>query len=88
MKVDFAKKFLIRLLKENLDGIPHLDDPEQFSIKRSLVIKDDNGIEYTVSDIDLADTDNPILRCYRYNLDGTRSYIDLDKNKFSDYTRV
>jgi|ETNvirnome_2_300_1030623.scaffolds.fasta_scaffold19218_2 hypothetical protein len=89
MKIDFTKKFLIQLLKEELSGIPNMDNPDLFSIKKSLVIRDDdNGIEYTVSDVDLTDVHNPAIKCYRYNLDGTRAYIDIDKNQFKNYSRV
>tara|TARA_R100000657_G_C4587679_1_gene47649 strand:- start:85 stop:351 length:267 start_codon:yes stop_codon:yes gene_type:complete len=78
-----AKKFL----KENLSGLPHLDNPEKFSIGKHLLIKDENGIEYTVYDVDIGDIDNPVLTCYRYDpKEDTTFYIDISKEDFGNYT--
>ena len=89
MRDNFAKEFLVQLLTETLEAVPAFDDPEIFSIKKSLLIKDDDtGIEYTVSDVDLSDGNNPTVKCYRYNPDKTRAYLEIDKQDFKNYSRV
>ena len=81
---EITKSFLV----ENLGGIPHLDNPEKFSLSSHLLIRDDNtGIEYTVSDVDVTDSDNPTLTCYRYDPDeSTTFYIDISKEDFDKYS--
>jgi hypothetical protein len=81
---NIAKKFLV----ESLDGLPHLDNPDKFSISKHLLIKDDEtGIEYTVSDIDISDAKNPKITCYRYEPDDlTTFYIDIEKKDFDKYS--
>ena len=81
---EIAKTFLI----ENLGGIPHLDNPEKFSLASHLLIRDDStGIEYTVADVDVSDEANPILTCYRYSPDdSTTFYIDISKEDFEKYS--
>tara|TARA_Y100000034_G_C6703415_1_gene310350 strand:- start:70 stop:339 length:270 start_codon:yes stop_codon:yes gene_type:complete len=88
MNPKFAKKYLISLLRESLNGIPNSDNPDVFSIKKSLLlVDDDTGIEYTVSDVDISDIDSPVIKCYRFNPDGTRAYIDIPKQEFKKYSR-
>jgi hypothetical protein len=79
-----AKKFLV----ESLGGIPHLDNPEKFSITNHLLIRDDeSGIEYTVADIDLSDASNPKITCYRYDPENsTTFYVDIYKGDFDTYS--
>jgi len=78
-----AKKYLT----ESLAGIPKRDNPDKFSIGRHLLIRDKStGIEYTVSDIDIADELNPQITCYRYDPeDATTFYLNVDKNDFDKY---
>ena len=78
------KKYLI----ESLGSVPHLDNPDKFSIGLHLLIRDDEtGIEYTVSDIDLSDTANPKFTCYRYSPnDDTTYYLDVEKEDFDKYS--
>tara|TARA_Y100001938_G_C8007282_1_gene388041 strand:+ start:242 stop:523 length:282 start_codon:yes stop_codon:yes gene_type:complete len=81
---EIAKSYLT----ENLGGIPHLDNPEKFSLPVHLLIRDDNtGIEYTVADVDLSDEDNPKITCYRYDpSDATTFYLDISKEDFDKYS--
>ena len=81
---EIAKYFLV----ENLGGIPHLDNPEKFSLTSHLLIRDDNtGIEYTVADVDVTDQTNPVLTCYRYDpSDATTFYLDISKEDFDKYS--
>ena len=79
-----AKSFLI----ESLGGIPHLDNPEKFSLTSHLLIRDNNtGLEYTVADVDLSSENEPTLTCYRYDPDdSTTFYIDITKEDFDKYS--
>ena len=81
---EIAKCFLV----ENLGGIPHLDNPEKFSLSSHLLLRDDNtGIEYTVADVDMTDQANPILTCYRYDPnESTTFYLDIPKEDFNNYS--
>ena len=81
--LSYVKKYL----RESLEGIPHLDNPDMFNIKSHLLLRDGStGIEYTVSDVNLSDPQNPIIRCYRYNPgDDTRFYLDINKKDFKNY---
>jgi len=80
-------KFVKKYLRESLGGIPNLDNPDMFSIKNHLIIRDGTtGIEYTVSDVDLSDKENPVIKCYRYNPgDDTRFYLNINKEDFKNY---
>lgn len=83
------KKEVIRAyLVESLDGTPHLDNPDKFSIGRHLLIRNnDTGIEYTVADINVGDSQNPVLTCYRYDpSEATTFYVDIEKEDFSKYS--
>lgn len=81
--LEITKKFL----RENLSSLPHLDNPEKFSIGRHLLIKNNEGIEYTVYDVDISDISNPIITCYRYEpTEDTTFYIDIPKEEFSNYS--
>jgi len=89
MRAKLVKKFLVALLKESLNGVPIPENPNEISIRAPLLIKDDeNGIEYTVSSVDIGDLNEPVIKCYRHNADGTRTYIDIDKKAFRNYSRV
>ena len=65
-----------------------MDNPEKFSLSSHLLIRDnDTGIEYTVSDVDISDVQNPKLTCYRYNPeDSTTFYLDITKEDFDKYS--
>lgn len=81
---EIAKYFIV----ESLGGLPHLDNPDKFSVSSHLLIRDDDtGIEYTVSNVDLSDQDNPKLTCYRYDpQDSTTFYLDITKEDFDKYS--
>ena len=81
---EIAKYFLV----ENLGGLPHLDNPDKFSLSAHLLIRDDDtGIEYTVADVDLSNKDNPKITCYRYEPnDSTTFYLDINKEDFDKYS--
>jgi hypothetical protein len=82
------KEVISTYLVESLDGTPHLDNPDKFSIGRHLLIRDnDTGIEYTVADINVEDSQNPVLTCYRYDpREATTFYVDIGKEDFSKYS--
>jgi len=82
------KEVIRSYLVESLGGAPHLDNPDKFSIGRHLLIRDNNtGIEYTIADIDISDSQNPVLTCYRYDPnESTTFYVDIGKEDFKKYS--
>ncbi len=74
---------------ESLGGVPNIDDPDLFLLKKFLVIRHKKSkVEYTIEKIDLSDKNNPKLFVYRYTPKGDKKYIEIEKNNFKDYENI
>ena len=81
------KKLVIETLLA-LGGNKKSEDSVNF-LKKGLIIKDEEGFKYTVTDVDFVD-DNPIVSAYRYDENGkTIERIEIKgENEFKKYEPV
>lgn len=83
---NYFKKLVFETLV-SLGGKKAKEDAIKF-IKKGLIIKDENGIKYTVDSVKIEDGD-PYVVAFRYDPNGMRAEtIEIDKSKFKDYEPV
>ena len=58
-------------------------------IKNGLVIKHTpSGFKYTITKVELEDSDNPKVQCYRHDEDGNVDQFEITKEEFKDFEAV
>ena len=77
------KMLYIKTLKKM--GAILTEDKKLMKFSKQLLIKDKNGIEYTV---DYIENDNGNVYAYRHNPDGTEEDIFITPKDYNKYKRV
>ena len=77
-----SKDIYIKALKRM--GAILVEDKKIFQFSEELLIKDENGIEYTVEYIE----NNGNVHAYRYNPDETEEDIIITPKDYTKYNRV
>ena len=88
--MSLSKNSLKHLVFETLmalGGKKGAEDSIKF-IKKDLLIKNSDGIEYTVDSVQIND-EEPVVRAYRYDPSGMRVLsIEIPKSEFKKYEPV
>jgi|2_EtaG_2_1085320.scaffolds.fasta_scaffold34371_2 hypothetical protein len=74
---------------EGLNVVKGSEGNEKILIDKFFKIQDrENGLIYTVTDVDLAEPSNPIISSYRYDDDGSIIKMRIEKDEFKKYERA
>ena len=74
---------------EKLDIVHGKGDNKKILIKKFFKVADtDSGLDYTVGNIDMRNPENPVMNCYRYEDNGDRVDIFIDKKNISNFERA